>query len=168
VLSAATIETTRLVLTPLVAADADAMVAVLADERMHAFTGGHPLSLEELRPRYERLESGRSPDGTEAWLNWIVRIAHDRRPIGTMQATVAPEGTSADAAWEIGVADQGSGFGSEAASAVVEWLLRHGVATVRAYIHPQHAASAAVAARAGLRATDEVVDGETVWLRTAS
>ena len=50
-LEAATITTARLVLTPLVAGDADAMVDVLADERMHEFTGGHPLSLEGLRAR---------------------------------------------------------------------------------------------------------------------
>ena len=41
-LSACPIETARLVLTPLVASDAEAMVDVLADERMHEFTGGHP------------------------------------------------------------------------------------------------------------------------------
>ena len=34
-------------LTPLEAADADAMVDVLADERMHEFTGGHDRSLED-------------------------------------------------------------------------------------------------------------------------
>ena len=68
-------------LTPIVAADAEFMVDVLADERMHEFTGGRPLSLEDLRSRYQRFESGRSPDGTEVWLNWIVRLADDLRPV---------------------------------------------------------------------------------------
>ena len=165
VLAAVTIETGRLVLTPLVAADADVMVDVLADERMHEFTGGRPLSLEGLRLRYEGLEGGRSPDGNEAWLNWIVRRDDDGRPVGVVQATVASDQSSADVAWEIGVAEQGNGFASEAASAVVEWLFGHGVTTVQAFVHPAHAASAIVAARAGLIATDQSVDGEVLWRR---
>ena len=110
-------------LTPLVASDAEAMVDVLADERMHEFTGGQPLSLEELRSCYQQLESGSSPDGDEAWLNWIVRLHDGRRPVGVMQATVAADGSSADVAWEIGVAAQGKGMASEAATAIVAWLI---------------------------------------------
>jgi RimJ/RimL family protein N-acetyltransferase len=165
VLSAATIETVRLVLTPLVAADAELMVDVLADERMHEFTGGRPLSLEALRSRYQRLESGRSPDGTEVWLNWIVRLADDLQPVGAMQATVESHRSSADVAWEVGVAYQRNGFASEAASAVVEWLIGHRVPKVQALIHPAHSSSAVVASRAGLSASDEWVDGEIVWRR---
>lgn len=164
-LSASTIKTVRLVLTPLVAGDADAMVHVLADERMHEFTGGHPLSLDDLRSRYQKLESGHSADGHEAWLNWIVRL-HDGLPVGVMQATVASDGSSADVAWEVGVASQRKGFASEAATAVVEWLIEQGVLNVRALIHPEHAASAVVATRAGLRATDECLDDELVWHRS--
>ena len=165
-LSACPIETARLVLTPLVASDAEAMVDVLADERMHEFTGGHPLSLEELRSRYQQLESGSSPDGDEAWLNWIVRLHDGLRPVGVMQATVAADGSSADVAWEIGVAAQGKGMASEAATAIVAWLINSGVRDIRALIHPEHTASAVVASRAGLSASDDQVDGEIVWRRT--
>ena len=167
VLSASTIETARLVLTPLVASDAEAMVDVLADERMHEFTGGHPLSLEELRSCDQMLESGTSADGDETWLNWIVRRHHDGlRPIGVMQATVIGDGSSADVAWEIGVAAQGQGMASEAATAVVGWLIDHGARDIRALIHPEHTASAVVASRAGLSASEERVDGEIVWRLT--
>ena len=83
-----------------------------------------------------------------------------------MQATVAADGASADVAWEVGVAAQGAGIASEAARAVVEWLIEHGVVDIRALIHPEHAASAGVARRAGLSATHEVEDGEVVWRRT--
>ncbi|MGI9052105.1 MAG: GNAT family N-acetyltransferase [Ilumatobacteraceae bacterium] len=165
-LRAVALETARLVLTPLVATDAEVMVDVLGDEQMHEFTGGHPLSLEELRSRYRRLEVGRSPDGDEAWMNWVVRLGDDLRPVGVMQATVAADRSSADVAWEIGVTLQGNGFASEAASAVVDWLIARGVAEVRACIHPEHVASTTVASRAGLSPTDEWVDGEVVWRRT--
>ncbi|RII97089.1 GNAT family N-acetyltransferase, partial [Clavibacter michiganensis subsp. insidiosus] len=46
---------------------------------------------------------------------------------------------------------------------MVEWLREGGVGIVRAHIHPDHAASAAVARRLGLAPTDERVDGEVRW-----
>jgi len=141
------------------------MVDVLADERMYEFTGGTPPSLDELRARYRRLVVGRSVDGRELWFNWIVRMAGQEVPIGVLQATVAADGSSADVAWEIGVQWQGRGIASEAAAAVVGWLVHHDVTVIRALVHPDHGASATVAARAGLERTDDVVDGETVWAR---
>ncbi|GAB3831620.1 GNAT family N-acetyltransferase [Dactylosporangium cerinum] len=147
-------------LTPLRPSDADVMADVLGDEALHGFTGGHPLGLPELRRRYERLVAG-PDDPDESWLNWIVRRADGGAPIGTVQATVT--GRAAEIAWVIGVPWQGRGFAGEAATALVRWLLERGLPVVTANIHPDHHASAGVAARAGLTATDEEVDGERVW-----
>ena len=83
--------------------------------------------------------------------------------IGYVQATVTAAGGVADVAWVIGVPWQGRGFASEAAAALVAWLRAEGVRVVTAHVHPEHAASAAVAARAGLVPTDEIEDGERVW-----
>ena len=163
-----TITTARLTLTPLVEADADAMVDVLGDPRMYEYTGGRPLTLDELRARYRALAIGRSSDGTEQWLNWIVRTSVDAVVVGVMQSTVAADGSHADVAWEIGVPWQGRGLASEAAAAVVDWLAAEGVEEIGATIHPDHGASAAVAARAGLAPTTDVVDGEVVWRRPTS
>ena len=164
-LSPEIVVTERLRLVPLTVEDADEMVTVLGDERMYEFIGGGPLSLDQLRERYRHLVVGRSADGSEQWLNWVVRLAADGRAVGAMQATVVAERSSADVAWEVGVAWQGRGIASEAASSVVEWLLGEGVGTITANIHPEHRASAAVATRAGLAPTSELVDGETVWRR---
>jgi RimJ/RimL family protein N-acetyltransferase len=60
---------------------------------------------------------------------------------------------------------QGHGYAAEAAGALVAWLDSRGVTTVRAHIHPGHAASAAVARRAGLAPTGHVDDGEQLWQR---
>jgi RimJ/RimL family protein N-acetyltransferase len=158
-----TIRTERLVLVPLAVDDAEEMALVLGDQRMYEFTGGEPLPLERLRERYRQLVVGRSADGSERWLNWVVRLADDGSAVGAVQATVAADGSNADVAWEVGVPWQGRGIAAEAARALVDWLVERGVADIRACIHPEHAASAAVAARAGLAATSEVVDGETVW-----
>ena len=160
-----TIVTDRLELAPLTVADADAMVTVLADESMYLFTGGAPPTLTQLRERYRRLIVGRSDDGEELWFNWIVRLGDDHTPVGVMQATVAAHGSAAEVAWEVGVPWQQRGIASEAAGAVVAWLVDHGVDDIRACVHPGHDASGRVAARAGLVATAETIDGEVVWRR---
>ncbi|HEY8674184.1 MAG TPA: GNAT family N-acetyltransferase [Candidatus Dormibacteraeota bacterium] len=160
--------TERLVLGALTVHDADEMVDVLDDQRLHEFTGGRPDTLSELRDRYRRYVVGPTEPG-DVWLNWIVRSAHDGAAIGFVQATVSTLSgvrTVADVAWVIGVARQGQGYASEAARALVEWLRTHGVHEVTAHIHPAHHASAAVASRAGLHPTDEVVGGEIVWRLT--
>ncbi|MFC7624212.1 GNAT family N-acetyltransferase [Microlunatus sp. GCM10028923] len=160
------LRTRRLMLRPVVPEDADAMVGVLADPLLYTFTGGSPPDLDQLRARYRRLAGGLSPDGAERWLNWIVRL--DGTPIGVVQATVRTAAGEADVAWEIGTAWQGHGYASEAAIGLVEWLIGDGVRAVGAYVNPEHVASQRVAARAGLTPTDETVDGEQRWVRTAS
>lgn len=165
--AAVTIPTERLALTPLRPADADSMVAVLGDERLHEFIGGRPAGLADLRRRYERLVAG-SGDPDEIWLNWIVRRGIDHEAVGTVQATVTRLDTSwlAEIAWIIGVPWQGQGFAAEAARGLVDWLRSQGTAVITANIHPDHHASANVAARAGLIATGAFVDGERVWRTT--
>ncbi len=162
----AVLTTPRLLLTPLRPADADAMVDVLGDARLHEFTGGRPADLPRLRERYAALAAG-SPRPGESWLNWIVRRRPGEEPVGTVQATLtrrAAGGWTADVAWVVGVPWQGRGYPGEAARALVGWLRDGGADPVRALIHPDHRASAAVAAAAGLAPTADCVDGERVWL----
>jgi RimJ/RimL family protein N-acetyltransferase len=166
--SASTIRTTRLELAPLVVDDAEDMAVVLGDERMYEFTGGAPLPVDQLRERYRRLAVGRSADESELWFNWIVRLAADGVAVGVVQATVAADGSSADVAWEVGVPWQGRGIASEAALVIVDWLVARGVGDIRACIHPDHHASAQVAANVGLTPTPEIVDGEVVWRRRSA
>jgi RimJ/RimL family protein N-acetyltransferase len=117
-----------------------------------------------VRAGFERLAGGSSrPE--EVWLNWIARRRSDSRAVGTMQATIrkGAAGWRADLAWLIGVPWQKQGLASEAAVALVAWLRTRGIEDIRANIHPDHAASEAVAARAGLSPTDDEVAGERVW-----
>ncbi|MEV4803482.1 GNAT family N-acetyltransferase [Nonomuraea sp. NPDC049421] len=149
------IETSRLTLVPLRPEHASEMAGVLADPALHAFTGGAPLSAVELRARYERLAAG--PPG---WRNWVLRLRAEDCLVGYVQATV--EGRTAEVAWVVDTAWQGRGLAREAAVALVERLADE-VDTVIAHIHPEHAASQAVAAAAGLRATSQWQDGEVRW-----
>ena len=159
------IRSARLSLLPLAVTDADEMVGVLSADALYAFTGGSPPTAGELRARYARQSAGRSPDGSEEWRNWIVRREPGGEAIGYVQATIGDGGTRAEIAWVIGVNWQGQGYAAEAAQALVAWLDSRGVAAIQAHIHPDHAASAAVARRAGLAPTGGFEDGEQLWLR---
>ncbi|MBC8091625.1 MAG: GNAT family N-acetyltransferase [Pseudonocardia sp.] len=135
------------------------MAPLLDDPALHAFTGGTPATLGELRERYGRQVVGTSPDGSERWLNWIVRGGGTA--VGYVQATLIAE--HADLAWVIGTAHQGRGYAREAAEAVVTWLREQGVERLVAHIHPDHTASQSVARALNLTPTATLVDGELRW-----
>ncbi|MFC6091001.1 GNAT family N-acetyltransferase [Saccharothrix lopnurensis] len=156
------IRTERLDLLPLRVAHAEEMAAVLADPALHTHTGGTPATPEALRSRYRRLAEG-SPDPAVSWLNWVVRFRAEGCLTGTVQATVT--GPLAEVAWVVGTPWQGRGIATEAARGLVDLLGRRGVRTVVAHVHPDHRASAAVAAAVGLAPTDERHDGEVRWRR---
>lgn len=121
-----TLHTSRLVLEPLVAAHADALYPILCDPRQLEYLDeGAPASLEALRERYRRLESRRSADGTEHWLNWAI-VARDlgADAIGFVQATVL-EDHRAWVAYEVGHAWWGRGIATEATYAMVDHLALH-------------------------------------------
>ncbi len=157
--------TARLTLEPLTAAHAAEMAVALADPALYEFTGGEPPVVADLEARYRRLESHASPDGTEAWLNWVLRVRDDASLAGYVQATVASSGLEADLAWVIATTHQGRGLATEATRTMLEWLGEQGVTRVSAWIHPEHAASAGVAARLGFEVTGETRDGEVRWER---
>jgi RimJ/RimL family protein N-acetyltransferase len=148
------VRTARLTLEPLRVEHAAEMVTVLADSRICEFIGGAPPTEEELRAAYARRV------GHPGWFNWVVRS--DGVAVGIVQATVT--GPVAELAWVIAPAHQGRGLATEAARAVQYHLRADGIAEFRAHIHPDHAASAAVARRLGLHPTDVVQDGEVRWV----
>jgi RimJ/RimL family protein N-acetyltransferase len=164
-LAAVTLSDERLVLEPLRVEHADEMAGVLGDPALYMFTGGEPPSAAQLRDRYGRQTVGRSPDGAECWLNWVIRRRDGDAAVGFVQATVSrgSPGQRAEIAWVIGTDHQGVGFARDAARLMVDWLGQQGVAIVTAHVHPDHRASAAVARRVGLTPTDRVVDGEVRW-----
>lgn len=162
------IGTARLTLEPLRIEHAEPMATVLADPRLHEFIGGTPATAPELRERYARMLAGPS-DPAVSWRNWMIRLREQGRLAGTVQATIGPgpgpDGLQAEVAWVIGTEWQRRGIAGEAARALVDWLAARHVHTVIAHIHPDHRASAAVAAAVGLSPTPEINDGEIRWRR---
>jgi len=181
----------RLTLEPLQVEHATEMAALLNDVALHEFIGGEPATLDVLGQRYERQVVGHSPDGSEVWLNWVLRRRDTGEAVGTAQATITGygdddsgdddsgdddaggaddtgardvgHGTVADVAWVIAVPAQRQGYAREAAQAVVTWLGQQGIEVIAAFVHPEHEASMSVARAIGLTPTDVVVDGEVRW-----
>jgi RimJ/RimL family protein N-acetyltransferase len=159
----ATIYTHRLRLAPLMATDAKVMFPILSDRELYSFTGDEPPKSEStLETRYRKLESRKSPDGSELWLNWLVSLGENSVSMGYIQTTVSE--SHADIAWLIGLKWQGNGYASEAATALVTWLRENGVDAIRCCIYPDHVASQGVASNAGLHKTTLIEDGEDVWV----
>jgi RimJ/RimL family protein N-acetyltransferase len=179
------LRTGRLDLLPLRVRDADEMAEALSDPALHTFIGGAPSTAVQLRARYARLTAN-SPDPAVSWCNWVIRLRDRPGAVGTVQATVTGYGTgasgeatpatpaasmtpvrgsglTAEIAWVVGTPWQGRGIATEAARALVHWLTGQQVTTVVAHVHPDHAASAAVARAAGLHPTDRWHDGEVRW-----
>jgi ribosomal-protein-alanine N-acetyltransferase len=116
-----TIETAALTLEPQLARHADEMFEVLSDPAIYEYENQAPASLDALRRRYAALESRRSPDGVDQWLNWVIRLPHGEA-IGYVQATVWPDGRAA-IAYELGSAWWGRGLARRAVEAMVDELV---------------------------------------------
>jgi len=82
-----------LVLEPLVAAHAREMFPVLTDPAIYEFENQPPPSESSLAARYSTLETRQSPDGTQTWLNWVIRVPSGELA-GHVQATVLGDGTA--------------------------------------------------------------------------
>jgi RimJ/RimL family protein N-acetyltransferase len=151
------------------------MLAVLAAPELYTFIGGTPPTLPELRDRYRRMVAGPQDGQPVGWLNWVIRQRQDQGLTGTVQVTIwlEPGGEAhpgflrASVAWVVGASWQGRGIATEAAQALIGWLREHEVTALMATIHPGNAASAAVAAQAGLVATADLIDDEIVWVSSA-
>lgn len=145
------------------------MTAVLDDARLHTFVGGSPADEAQLRRSYQRRVRGRSEDGREVWLNWVVRDAETGDALGYVQATVTvpdedgDDATVAHLAWVVGIGYQRQRVASRAAVAMGDWVRAEGVTTHIADIHPEHTASQRLARRLGMHPTGGLVDGEVRW-----
>jgi [ribosomal protein S5]-alanine N-acetyltransferase len=120
-----TLVTPRLRLEPLVVAHADALYPMHCNAQHLAYLDqGAPASLEALRERYRLLESRRSGDGREHWLNWAL-VEHAGGPaVGVVQATVLDDGR-AWVAYEVMPSQTGRGLASEAVGAMLPHLAQH-------------------------------------------
>ena len=104
--------TSRLRIEPLSLNHASVIFPAQLDPLIYRFIPDEPLSLEELTRRYSFLESGKSPDGTEHWLNWIAFDRDNPTVIGTFQATV-PADAPTSIAYTVFPPFWGQGYATE-------------------------------------------------------
>src|SRR3989442_10656364 len=115
------IETGSLTLEPQTAAHAEEMFAVLSDPAIYEHENEPPPSLEWLRTRFAQLESRRSANGQEQWLNWVIRLPSSEL-IGYVQATVDRNGRAA-IAYELSSPYWGRGLARQAVQAMISELV---------------------------------------------
>lgn len=157
----ASIETTRLRLSPLLPHHADALYVGLQDPSIYRYIDERaPVSREALRDRYERLATRRSPDGHDVWLNWVVWSHEAGAWIGTVQATLPP-GDVAEIAYVILPPWWGRGLAREAVEAmIIAMRAHHDITTLIARVHPDNRRSVALLTRLGFaRVAPERADG---------
>jgi len=147
------LSTARLRLEPQTAAHAEEMFAVLSDPAIYEYENTPPASLEWLRERYAKLESRRSPDGGQQWLNWVVRL-RTGEPIGYVQATVFAGGRAA-IAYELSSRYWGRGLAREACEAMLsELAARYGVLDAHAVFKQRNHRSLRLLQRLGFAAAN--------------
>lgn len=167
------IRTTRLMLEPQVAAHADEMFAVLSDPAIYEHENEPPASVEWLRERFRKLESRASADGSEQWINWVIRLPSSGL-VGFVQATVMPNGTAA-IAYELNSRYWGRGIAAEAVRAMIdELVVRYHVAGLSAVLKETNRRSLRLLGRIGFTPASErqheqanVEAGELLMVRTA-
>jgi [ribosomal protein S5]-alanine N-acetyltransferase len=141
----APLETSLLLLEPILPAHAPVLYELMQEEWLYQFIPQDPPpSLEALTDRYDFLSARRSPDGREAWLNWTVREKRSGVFVGTLEATVE-EDPLAFIAYMVFVPYQRRGFAAEACGRLLEHLFEgYRVGVVAAEIDTRNAASIAL------------------------
>lgn len=150
-------------LEPQTAAHARELFVVLSDTEVHTYLDDTPpVSVESVRERLARLEARRSPDGSEAWLNWALRLNGSTGSddssgpiIGYVQATVYANGR-AWVAYLLGRAYWGRGHASVAVRAMLDELTsRYGVTQLLATADRDNRRSIALLERLGFTPAPE-------------
>ena len=93
-------------LEPRAVAHAEELFAMLSEPEIYRYLDEDPpQSIDALKQKFARTESLKSPDGSEDWLNWVVRD-ESRRIVGVVQTTIFPSG-EANVAYVFGSAHWG-------------------------------------------------------------
>lgn len=148
----ATLTTARLTLEPLAESHAALLFGDLSDAELFRFVPQNPpASAEKLAERYKRLMSRSSPDGTEWWLNWALRLGADGAYVGIVEGIVEESG-QATLGCTIFTAHQRKGYGAEASTILREHMLdAFGASSVVAFVDTRNVAFAKLVEKIGFK-----------------
>lgn len=96
------------------------MFVVLSDPAIYEYEGVPPPSIEKLASGFRRREARVSPDGSEQWLNWVVRLPSGALA-GYVQGTVYQSG-AAHVGYEFASRYWRQGIGSTAVRCMLDDL----------------------------------------------
>jgi [ribosomal protein S5]-alanine N-acetyltransferase len=137
---------------------------LLSDPALYEFNDGpRPQSCAALFERFKKLESRLSPDGTEQWLNWVIRLG-DGQAAGFVQATVFRDHT-ANIAYTLGQKHWGKGLALAAVSQMLAMLAdEYSVAKLRASVDPRNIRSIRLLNRLGLQVDHTDDSGDLIYM----
>jgi [ribosomal protein S5]-alanine N-acetyltransferase len=167
-----TLTTLQLELEPLTIEHATEMFEVLSDPVIYRYLDDPPLpSIEHLRSVYKKREARKSPDGSQGWLNWAVRV-RGQQLVGVVQATVF-EPNSAWVAYVFSPQHWGHGYAYEATAAMIAHLgSDYGVTRYLATVEVENLRSIRLLERLGFRlatpqeaSSHELTSTERLFLR---
>ena len=153
----ASIDTSRLVLEPLMPEHAALLFEPLQNETLYRFFDREPpASVAELRRRFRSLARGASQDGGEAWLNWVALCKNHRRPIGMIEVTIQSQ-RCALLAYMVFPSFWREGYAREGCTAVMHFLLKSvGVTRFQVLVDTRNTASIRLAEFLGFRRLERI------------
>lgn len=155
-----TLNTLRLTLEPRTAGHAAEVFELLSDPQIYRYLDQPPPpSVEQLRELYAKGEARKSPDGSQGWLNWVVRV-RGQQLAGVVQATVF-EPKSSWVAYVFSPQHWGHGYAHEATAAMIAHLASdYGVTRYLATVEVENIRSIHLLERLGFRlATPQEASG---------
>jgi len=142
------VRTGDLSLEPQLTAHAADMFEILCDPAIYQFENEPPSSLAWLADRYLRLESRQSADGSQQWLNWVIRVP-DGAVAGYVQATIYPDARAA-IAYVLSSQYWGQGLARRSVQAMIGELAgHHGVRCFSAVLKRDNVRSSRLLQRLG-------------------
>ena len=116
------------------------LLSALSDPHIYRFIPQEPpVSLEQLQKRYAKLETRSSEDGTEAWLNWVIK--QENTCLGRIEASVQLKSKTSSIAYLLSPDYWGQGFALEAVRALLNHLEQQGIIEVSAWVDSRNLAS---------------------------
>jgi len=153
-------DTKKIKLEPLRPEDAQDMFSGLSDNRAYQFIPDEPpISLEALRDRYVVLSSGGNSNGTEIWLNWIIRQGVDQKAVGYTQATLTAE--EAVVAYHVFPLYWRQGIAAEAMKITLTTIFHNpDIKIARAFVDTRNHASIALLHKLGFKQVRTIHDAD--------
>ena len=143
------LQTPKLLLEPLTAADYPWVIGLYADAEVMRYIGnGSPRSEQQSR---QRLDWFLDQAGRLGFGYWMVLDRASREPLGGAMLMVRTPGAKVELGFALARAAWGRGIATEAACALIDHAFEAlGVPELEAFAHPDNAASGAVLRKAGM------------------